>query len=923
LPYPDGFMPVFLLGAGTILTGAAVGAAVRGKIGERIATKTTDAFLKAGWDAAAGPVKRLRENWARLEAPEQRTLYRALLTSHWRAVEQVAGLHARHCGVTLETKAASLPLPIALRNALDSAALPPAGIVSEATAAALRGVVAACDARVEAARQGSFEVPGAWEETLGAAYRDLTALMGQADGPVSPLAAQAWAALAAEAPDAAGIEGFQALFSQHWFEFFSFNFQTQAQEPAVAALLTGKLFHELRDAQGELLDARAILEALAGSEQRIREDIAASRADVTARLARIEASLARGVQTSQPERYINIPNMRARVLGRDLEARRLLQALREPGPAVIAVVAPPGFGKSWLFSRTMAMADAEAAQTPLAGAAVLDTHAARPVIAEFASLLGRLTGLQETSSRFESGIWEKAAPEQQTALRDRFFDFLRQAGPVWLVVENAERALLPGLSAEFRALLQAWNQKGHDAKLLLLSRQPVHPAPNGYRHLQNVEAALRDGLPPTAALELLRNALEDTRFHNAPGALLVEITRRLHCVPLALEQFAGYLKAKEAQIELTPGWVKSSDLLRLFDPEQMERFIVPLVEEHLSLLDETTRQLLWALAWAQGPIPEPGVLALATELNPDRAATLVTRLPKTNLVTRTEGKPAEGDNLVLHGLIREVIQESNGPTIPLEALAETLLNSGGRAYRKALYPPAGRLWSLSERAYRPLVEKEGRHDLANDLAGAIMNKGVALANLGRLEDAVSAYDEAIAIFRQLVEQEGRRDLANNLAKAIMNKGSSLVNLGRLEDAVSAYNEAIAILRPLVEQEGRRDLANDLAKAIMNKGSSLVNLGRLEDAVSAYDEAIAIRRPLVEQEGRRDLANALATALYNRALAFERQRTRVSALRDAREALSLWASLVAEGQKHLAGYEKRARQLVERLSREAGGDSGAA
>jgi hypothetical protein len=71
-----------------------------------------------------------------------------------------------------------------------------------------------------------------------------------------------------------------------------------------------------------------------------------------------------------------------------------------------------------------------------------------------------------------------------------------------------------------------------------------------------------------------------------------------------------------------------------------------------------------------------------------------------------------------------------------------------------------------------LVEA-GRDELANDLASALMNRGVALRGLGRLAEAVGAYDEAIRILRAQVEA-GRGELANDLAMALMNKALLLI-----------------------------------------------------------------------------------------------------------------------------------------------------
>ena len=54
-----------------------------------------------------------------------------------------------------------------------------------------------------------------------------------------------------------------------------------------------------------------------------------------------------------------------------------------------------------------------------------------------------------------------------------------------------------------------------------------------------------------------------------------------------------------------------------------------------------------------------------------------------------------------------------------------------------------------------------------------MNKGVALDNLGRLNEAVDEYDKAIAILEELVNEQKRDELANDLAMAYMNKGMLL------------------------------------------------------------------------------------------------------------------------------------------------------
>jgi hypothetical protein len=70
--------------------------------------------------------------------------------------------------------------------------------------------------------------------------------------------------------------------------------------------------------------------------------------------------------------------------------------------------------------------------------------------------------------------------------------------------------------------------------------------------------------------------------------------------------------------------------------------------------------------------------------------------------------------------------------------------------------------------------------LRNDLARAIMYRGIARLQFGRLQEAVTANEESISINRVLVEQEHRHEMRRELAMAIMYRGVALEGLGRLE-----------------------------------------------------------------------------------------------------------------------------------------------
>jgi tetratricopeptide (TPR) repeat protein len=220
----------------------------------------------------------------------------------------------------------------------------------------------------------------------------------------------------------------------------------------------------------------------------------------------------------------------------------------------------------------------------------------------------------------------------------------------------------------------------------------------------------------------------------------------------------------------------------------------------------------------------------------------------------------------------------------------------------------------AERLARHLVEVERRVELENDLARALINKGIALWALGRLEEAIDYYDEAIKIRRRLVEVEGRVELENDLAKALINKGVALSDLGRHKEAIDYYDEAIGIFKRLVE-EGRVELENDLASALVNKGVALRDLGHHSEALQCFDEGIGLWEMMMA-EGKVHVAPSLIRGLGNR---FELKRQMgdwEGAADDVRKALACVTPFLSAGslpealRMELGKFLQRLRQLTE-------------
>jgi protein O-mannosyl-transferase len=159
------------------------------------------------------------------------------------------------------------------------------------------------------------------------------------------------------------------------------------------------------------------------------------------------------------------------------------------------------------------------------------------------------------------------------------------------------------------------------------------------------------------------------------------------------------------------------------------------------------------------------------------------------------------------------------------------------------------------------------------------NLGVALAEQGRLDEAIAHYLEALRISPAYAEahsnlgvalaEQGRFDeaIAHDLealrihpayAEAHNNLGNMLVRLGKPDDAIGHYAEALRI-RPRY------------ADALNNLGAAYSGQGRIEKAISCYSEALRLNPNCAE--AHKNLGNALleqgkldeAIAHYNEAL----------------------------------------------------------
>ena len=184
------------------------------------------------------------------------------------------------------------------------------------------------------------------------------------------------------------------------------------------------------------------------------------------------------------------------------------------------------------------------------------------------------------------------------------------------------------------------------------------------------------------------------------------------------------------------------------------------------------------------------------------------------------------------------------------------MNRQQRRAQKHNPPPGGDAFGAAVSLHRAgkladAVKAYGR--VVPPTAQALSYKGAALFDLGKIKEAVAAYEQAIA-------------LDPDFADAHYNLGLALKRLGRLDGAIASYRAAIALkpdlhkaysnLANILRDQGQLaeaealcrqaiDLKPDYADAIANLGNVLLDTGRAAEAVQAYERATALNPQLIE------------------------------------------------------------------------------
>ncbi len=626
------------------------------------------------------------------------------------------------------------------------------------------------------------------------------------------------------------------------------------------------------------------------------------------------------------------------------ERDNLTEWLTQKSKKIIVVKAASGYGKTSLAMEVLhALApDPKLLDERLDALLVFLCRDNEGEFSEVCKKADALLGKKEKSPDSFTNRLEEFAKETQRSteiLPDEIIkdviDALAKLGNVWLVFDNFESVLLHYQIKENQ--LCAFFEKGLQTNglhfLLTSQKVPEFAVPAEIKELEIGD------LPDDFALEFLQTQgakLKDEKIDCGLAETTLEDLHKLKelgfvCVPMALVALVGYLKANSRKYGETMARVVEDRQLfakfREHDAKDPKEGSMYLIERQYLALTAAERLVLKAVSIFPNAVAFAVLLEILNEHSDEATIfgvltgnTLVRRiganfyelLPQANeVISKQSDKDDEKLTVQQLHLKAAIYYYSNRQPIaecytPEQfALYFSAINHSIKAenYDAVVQIFNGAILKLNALGYmqeiigrcRQVVGKLSEQELE---ANNFLNLGLALKNLGRLNEAVEENDKAIAMFEKLVNEQGRIDLANNLAGAYMNKGVALVNLGRLNEAVEEYAKAIAMFEKLVNEQGRIDLANNLAKAYVNKGVDLLKLGRLNEAVEEFDKAIAMLEELVNEQGRIDLANDLAKAYWGKGNVLVVLDKPDEAIDKYGEAIKLWDECLQRNELHI-------------------------
>jgi tetratricopeptide (TPR) repeat protein len=137
----------------------------------------------------------------------------------------------------------------------------------------------------------------------------------------------------------------------------------------------------------------------------------------------------------------------------------------------------------------------------------------------------------------------------------------------------------------------------------------------------------------------------------------------------------------------------------------------------------------------------------------------------------------------------------------------------------------------------PLAGDSRIDDVVDDLGHAFFLAGNAEEHLDRPQAAQAAYSASALQLERAVVRDGRADLADELARSIDHEATLMRKLGNPPAAVQAGRRAVELWERLAQLEGEAAWGTRLADARTKLAAHLEVNGQLDEAMSLLTQAL--------------------------------------------------------------------------------------
>lgn len=216
-------------------------------------------------------------------------------------------------------------------------------------------------------------------------------------------------------------------------------------------------------------------------------------------------------------------------------------------------------------------------------------------------------------------------------------------------------------------------------------------------------------------------------------------------------------------------------------------------------------------------------------------------------------------------MLNEVIEQHGRSTTPESRLETTIAHARkGLLFGEQLKRPNDAIDAYGEAVKTGMLANTAEARAWSALA--LVNRGVALSNQGRRQEAIDSYDLAMLYFDSYNEPM----LISSLGRALLNKAALLQALGRPADALPVYE---AVLRK-AGQARPSPLLDLIGQAQIGSGRVLLRLQRYDEAIASFDRTIN----QLGSSPRSELRELAAQAASAKASAYRLQQSRADVMK---------------------------------------------